>query len=41
MKTNADLSNVGECCAFVDTDGEMKCKNCEELWNDVGLDVGE
>ena len=32
-KTEAFLPKECSCNAFVDRDGETKCKNCKEIWN--------
>ena len=32
-KTEAFLPKECGCSAFVDKDGETKCKNCKEVWN--------
>ena len=33
IKTDEDLAKECSCNMVVDRDGEMKCKNCKEIWN--------
>ena len=32
-KTNGDLLKKCSCNAFIDIDGEVKCKSCKNVWN--------
>ena len=41
IKTDYGLPKRCKCNAYIDTDGEAKCKRCKELWTEPYLEFGE